>query len=774
MEATETKQSLSIEKIILPVTGMSCAGCAVSIESMLKVQKGVFAVRVNLSDNTVLIEYDPAQITLPELRDVVRSIGYDLVLPDEQAQLEAIKSFRKKELRTKLLVGIGCSVPLVILSMFIPPFPASPWIQLFLAIPVVFYTGQEFFRNSWKQLRHKTANMDVLVALGTGSAFLLSLAVTIFPSFFAQLGTGVHVYYEAAAVVITLVLLGRYLEENAKERTTDAIRRLIELQPQFALVERDGQWVTVPLQAVHPGDRVLVRQGEKIPVDGAVLEGQAAVDESMLTGEPLPVNKAPGDPVFSGTIVQDGTLIIRAEQVGEKTLLSQIIHFVKQAQAQKPPIQRLVDRIAAVFVPVVVGIALLTFIIWLIWGPSPSWLFAFTAAVSVLVIACPCALGLATPTALTVGIGKAAEYGILIKNIEAIEHIRTIDTIVFDKTGTITQGDPQVVDVLWLIDDPAQQQLLIQQIIAAEQRSTHPLAQAILHFFQPTHSPDGIAPAQLETIAGKGLRATFGNTIMLLGNEQLLRDAGVTLPSKVRQFVDSHRQQAHTLVFIVADTVIQCVLAIADPPKPEAAAVVQFLRSRGYQVILLTGDHQTAAEALARHIGFDQVIAEVSPLDKGTVIARLEAEGKRTLMVGDGINDAPALTKATIGAAMGTGTDVAIDAADIVIIRGNLEALPHFLAIAERTARTIKENLFWAFAYNVLAIPIAAGALYPFTGWLLNPMIAGAAMALSSVSVVTNSLRLRRFTPPTVLKPHQESVAAPPAPAPRDPQPLHQ
>ncbi|QOJ19055.1 MAG: copper-translocating P-type ATPase [Phycisphaeraceae bacterium] len=690
-------------------------------------------------------------------------------LGDDHSAHMNVGETEAKRLLTKMIVGAALSLPVLVIAMShgkIEAFNVAwiNWLQLALTTPVLFWCGWQFFRSAWKGLRHFSANMDTLVAMGTGAAYVYSLAATIWPSFFAGVTGGaagaggaahglhdaaaaaggahaVPVYFEAAAVIIVLILLGKYSEARATGRTTAAIKRLIGLQPKTARVLRDGVEGDVPIEAVVIGDRVLVRPGEKIPVDGTVENGRSAVDESMLTGESVPVEKDAGDSVFGATLNTTGALRLVATKVGADTALQQIVRLVQEAQGSKAPIARLADRISGVFVPIVIAIALTTFIVWWIVSPPDSRLsMALVTAVSVLIIACPCALGLATPTAIMVGTGRGAEKGILIKGGEALETAHKLTAIVLDKTGTITHGKPTVTDVIPAPGGTLDEHELLRLAASAEQHSEHPLAAAIVREAMAR----GLAltePIGFQALVGHGVEATVNGRAVLVGKAALLEQRGIQ--PALAEKAASLAAMGRTPMFIAVDGREAGIVAVADTVRPESKEAIATMHALGLRVVMMTGDNQRTAEAVASQVGVDLVFAEVLPKDKADKVKALQAEGHVVGMVGDGINDAPALAQADVGLAVGTGTDVAMESADITLMRGDLRAVPQAIALSHATMRTIRQNLFWAFIYNVVGIPVAAGVLFPFTGWLLSPIIASAAMAFSSVSVVLNSLRLR-------------------------------
>lgn len=723
-----------------PVTGMSCASCAVSTETIIKGQAGVINASVNFANSLVFVEYIPTVVTPLQLKSSVQSIGYDLVIEDSKEAKDALEELHLQNLlslKQKTIWSILLSIPLVVIGMFFMHIPYANYIMWALATPVVIFFGRQFFINAWKQARHRSANMDTLVALSTGIAYAFSVFNTLYPQFWNSRGLQTHVYFEAAAVVIAFILLGKLLEEKAKASTSSAIKKLIGLQAKTVTIVHPGAHIMeIPIEQVKVSDVVLVKPGEKIPVDGIVQTGESYVDESMISGEPVAVLKTKDSKVFAGTINQKGSFQFTAEKVGGETLLAHIIKMVQEAQGSKAPVQKLVDKIAGIFVPVVIGIAILAFIAWTIFGGANGVTQGLLALVTVLVIACPCALGLATPTAIMVGIGKGAAHGILIKDAEALELSHKVNAIVLDKTGTITEGKPQVTDVLWF-DESAENKNVLFSI---ERSSEHPLANAVTNYFEKATL---LELTNIESVTGAGISASLNNHKYYVGTSQLLEQNKMPLSNEVKQWSKQKREEAQTVVFFASQTNILAAIAIADKIKQTSPAAIKQFAALGIDVYMFTGDNPQTAAAVAKQIGITNFKAEVLPQDKAAFIKELQLKGKIVAMVGDGINDSQALAQADVSIAMAKGSDIAMDVAKMTLMTSDLSRIPAALKLSTRTVRTIRQNLFWAFIYNLIGIPIAAGVLYPFNGFLLNPMIAGAAMALSSVSVVTNSLRLK-------------------------------
>ncbi len=742
-----------LAKATLEVEGMTCASCVMRVEKALADLDGVDAVDVNLATERVTVTYNPEQTRFAEMARAVDAAGYKLIEPAEGEEARDIERRRRERevnlLRWKLLysaASAGVILVLSMLGMYIPGIKNLSDRNLFailfiLATPVQFGAGFNFYRGAYKAARHGTTDMNTLIAVGTSAAYAYSVVATFFPGFISSTGLKVAVYYDASATIIALILLGRYLEARAKGRTSEAIRRLLDLQARTARVVRDGGELEVSIEEVRVGDVVRVRPGEKIPLDGIVIEGRSAVDESMLTGESIPIEKGPGDEATGATVNGTGSFLFRVTRVGNDTVLAQIVRLVEEAQGSKAPIQRLADKVASIFVPVVIGISLVTFLAWLLAGPAPAFNFALLNLVAVLVIACPCALGLATPTAIMVGTGKGAELGILIKGGEVLERAGKLDVVVFDKTGTLTWGKPVVTDVLPLNGkEPGE---LLSLAASVESGSEHPLAASVLEAARAAGAElRGVE--DFRALPGKGVVAKLEGKELRLGNTALLEEGGLDL-SAVESRAEELSGQGKTVIYILYGGELQGLIAVADTVKPMAVEAVSELKQMGIEVAMISGDRRSTAEAIAREVGVDKVFAEVLPADKAAEVARLQSQGRVVAMVGDGINDAPALARADIGIAIGTGTDVALEASDITLISEDLTRVATAIRLSRKTLRTIKQNLFWAFIYNVIGIPIAAGALYPIWGVLLNPIYGAAAMAFSSVSVVTNSLRLRGY-----------------------------
>ena len=763
MEKTTTQDTF-------PILGMSCAACAARVDKTLNKQPGVCQASVNYAAATALVEYDPSQTSPEALQHAVQEAGYDLVIThDEHAADEVEEAHRKKyqSLKRRTTWAILLAIPIAVIGMGFMDRPWAGWSTWLLSTPVVFWLGRSFFVNAWKQLRHGSANMDTLVAGSTGVAYLFSVFNLFFPDFWLSRGITPHVYFESSSVIIAFILLGRLLEERAKGHTSQAIKKLMGLQPKtVTIVSLHSSLKEVPIEQIRVNDIIVVKPGERIAVDGVVTEGSSYVDESMLSGEPVPVSKQRDAKVYAGTINQKGSFRFRAEKVGTDTLLAKIIHLVQDAQGSKAPVQKLVDRVAAVFVPTIMGIALLSFILWMMLDSSEGFTHGLLALVTVLIIACPCALGLATPTAIMVGIGKGAERGILIKDAESLETAKRVNVVVLDKTGTVTEGHPVVQHVLWA-DDEAKAYAPV--LLALEKMSEHPLAEAILgneelnlneelrmkneefaafneHSSFPREA--GILHSSFkkvdgfESVTGQGVKGSYNGISYYAGNRRLMQ--GRRISSALQENASAWEAEGQTIVWFANETEVLAVIAIADRIKPSSVHAIRTLQAEGVEVHLLTGDNEATAKVIARQAGITKYKAGVLPQDKAAYIGQLQKEGKVVAMVGDGINDSAALAQADLSIAMGSGSDIAMDVAKMTLISSDLRKIPEALQLSRLTVRTIRQNLFWAFIYNLIGVPIAAGVLYPVCGFLLNPMIGGAAMAFSSVSVVTNSLRLRR------------------------------
>ena len=733
----------------LPIKGIQCASCVQKIEKALLQTRGITKASVNLATDRAKVEYLPTEANLGDIKRAIESTGYEVLelsLSDEGLDPEkAIREREYKKLKTKFMAGLILGLIVFLGSSrhwfpWIPGIFGNFYVLWALATPVQFVIGWQFYKGAWGAFKHRSADMNTLIAVGTSAAYLYSVTATLFPSFFESGGIEPHVYFETSALIIVLILFGRLLEARAKGQTSDAIKKLMGLQPKTARVIRDGKEVDIPVEEVLVGDIITVRPGEKIPADGIIQEGKSAVDESMITGESIPVKKGPGIEVIGATINKTGSFKFQATKVGKDTALAQIIKLVQDAQGSKAPIQRLADVISGYFVPIVISIAIATFVIWFSFGPFPSLTFALLNFVAVMIIACPCALGLATPTAVMVGTGKGAENGILIRGGESLETAHKLDTIVFDKTGTLTKGEPEITDVITV--NGFSEEEILKYAACAEKNSEHPLAEAILKRAEEKEIKL-IDPEQFNAIEGHGIEASIDGKEILLGNAKLMRDRQIGIESLERK-AEEIAQDGKTPIYISLTGKAAGLIGVADMLKENSVHAVAKLRNMGLKVVMLTGDNRRTAEAIAKKAGIDDVIPEVLPEDKVHEVKALQSGGRRVAMVGDGINDAPALAQADIGIAIGSGTDVAMEASDITLIKGDLLGVVTAIELSKKTIRIIKQNLFWAFFYNTAGIPIAAGVLYPFFGILLNPIFASMAMAFSSVSVVSNSLRLRR------------------------------
>lgn len=729
-------------KKTIPVLQMTCASCAISTESIVKFLPGIVSSQVNYATATLTVEYIPSLVTVNQMRQAVQSIGYDLFIEEGNENSETLEELHQKKynlLKKKTIGAVFLTLPLVIIAMFFMDIPYANYIMWVLSTPVILGFGKDFFINAWKQTKHGSANMDTLVALSTGVAYIFSVFNTLFPDYWHSKGLHAHVYFESAAVVIAFILLGKLLEENAKGNTSSAIKKLIGLQPKTVnILDTEQNQIALPIEQVEVGMTIIVKPGDKVAVDGIVTQGSSFVDESMLSGEPLAVKKEVNDKVFSGTINQKGSFQFKAEKIGSDTMLAQIIKMVQEAQGSKAPVQKLVDKIAGIFVPIVIGIAILSLISWVILGGENGFTQGILALVTVLVIACPCALGLATPTAIMVGVGKGAEQGILIKDAESLELAKKVDAIILDKTGTITYGKPTITNSKWLDENDILKQILL----SIEKQSEHPLAEAVVNYLKDINT---VHIHHIESLTGKGVRANYKDINYLVGNQKLLTENQILIDNSLKEQADKWLHEAKTVIWFADDKKALAVLAIADEIKETSIEAIKELQKMGIEVHMLTGDNYNTAKAIAEKTGISSFKGEVLPKDKADFVKELQAKGKIVAMVGDGINDSTALAQANVSIAMGKGSDIAIDVAKMTIISSDLMKISTAIKLSKSTVNTIKQNLFWAFIYNVVGIPIAAGILYPINGFLLNPMIAGAAMALSSISVVGNSLRLKYF-----------------------------
>lgn len=725
-----------------PVIGMTCAACAASVESILQSEPGVLKAGVNFATQTVQIEFIPS-ITEPiSLKQALQGVGYDMMVDESDDAKKFLEEEHRKRyinLKNRTWWSVGLSVPLVIIGMFFMNMPYANYIMWVLSTPIVLWLGRNFFINAYKQVKHRSANMDTLVALSTGIAYIFSVFNTLVPQFWHSRGLHPHVYFEAAGVVIAFILIGKLLEERAKANTSSAIKKLMGLQPSVVtVVQENGHTIEIAISKVSVGDVLLVKPGEKIPVDGKVKDGNSYVDESMISGEPVPVSKQVNDELYAGTINQKGSFQMSASKIGGDTLLAGIIKMVQEAQGSKAPVQKLVDKIASIFVPIVVALSLITFVTWWVLGSENGITHGLLAMVTVLVIACPCALGLATPTAIMVGVGKGAENGILIKDAESLEQAHKLNAVILDKTGTITEGKPSVANSFWFAGESAE---LKNILFSIEKASEHPLAEAVTAYLQKDVSLVKIQ--NIESITGKGITAMYNNEKYWVGNSKLATDNKATLSVQQKSMISEWAEAANTVVLFGKEGKLLAMLSIADKIKESSAAAIRQLREMNVDVYMLTGDNRQTAAAVARETGISQYKAEVMPNDKYEFVKQLQQQGKIVGMVGDGINDSQALAQADVSIAMGKGSDIAMDVARMTLISNDLVKIPAAIKLSRKTVAAIRQNLFWAFIYNIIGIPLAAGILYPVNGFLLNPMIAGAAMALSSVSVVSNSLRLQ-------------------------------
>ena len=723
-----------------PVLGMSCASCAARVDKTLNGLPGVYQATVNYATAVAQVEYNPEICSDATLQSAVQDAGYDLLVDtgeDAADKAEEIRLTRYRKIKRRTVAALLLSLPVMVISMFFEDISSLKYVLWILATPVVFGLGREFYINAWRQLKHGTSNMDTLVAVSTGIAYTFSVFNLLFPDFWFSRGIEPHIYFEAASVIIAFILLGRLLEERAKQNTSSAIKKLIGLQPKTVIIIVDSDERTVPITAVQKGDTILVKPGERIAVDGMVVTGESYVDESMLNGEPVPMHKQSGEKVFAGTINQKGTFRFIADKIGSDTMLAQIIRMVQDAQGSKAPVQKLVDRIARFFVPAIISISIIAFVAWIFLAPTNGFTNGLLAMVTVLIIACPCALGLATPTAIMVGIGKGAEKGILIKDAQSLEIAQKIDTIILDKTGTITAGHPVVVESLWENGFEHSQKILY----SLEKLSEHPLSDAVVNTLQ---NEKEISIDKFENVPGKGVKGVVGSQTYYAGSLSLLNDNHITIASHLQELANKWTQEAKTLVWFADSTQAIAAIALTDEIKQTSAQAISQLQEMGVEVHMLTGDNAISAQAISRKVGINHYKAGVLPNEKAQFIKELQANGKKVGMVGDGINDSAALAQANLSIAMGQGSDIAVDTAMATILSSDLLKIPETIRLSQLTIKTIYQNLFWAFIYNLIGIPIAAGIFYSVNGFLLNPMWASAAMAFSSVSVVLNSLRLKR------------------------------
>lgn len=723
-----------------PVLGMSCASCAARVDKTLNGLPGVYQATVNYATAVAQVEYNPKVCSDATLQSAVQDAGYDLLVDtgvDVADKAEEIRLTRYRKIKRRTVAALLLSLPIMVISMFFEDISSLKYVLWILATPVVFGLGREFYINAWRQLKHGTSNMDTLVAVSTGIAYTFSVFNLLFPDFWLSRGIEPHIYFEAASVIIAFILLGRLLEERAKQNTSTAIKKLIRLQPKTVTIIVDSDERTVPITAVQKGDTILVKPGERIAVDGMVVTGESYVDESMLNGEPVPLHKQSGEKVFAGTINQKGTFRFIADKIGSDTMLAQIIRMVQDAQGSKAPVQKLVDRIARFFVPAIISISIIAFVAWIFLAPTNGFTNGLLAMVTVLIIACPCVLGLATPTAIMVGIGKGAEKGILIKDAQSLEIAQKIDTIILDKTGTITAGHPIVVESLWENGFEHSRKILY----SLEKLSEHPLSDAVVNTLQ---NEKEISIDKFENVPGKGVKGIVGSQTYYVGNLSLLNDNHITIASHLQELANKWTQEAKTLVWFADSTQAIAAIALTDEIKQTSAQAISQLQKMGVEVYMLTGDNAISAQAISRKVGINHYKAGVLPNEKAQFIKELQANGKKVGMVGDGINDSAALAQADLSIAMGQGSDIAVDTAMATILSSDLLKIPETIRLSQLTIKTIYQNLFWAFIYNLIGIPIAAGIFYSVNGFLLNPMWASAAMAFSSVSMVLNSLRLKR------------------------------
>ena len=736
----KTVYAMKTIKKSFPVVGMSCAGCSARVDKTLNKQPGIISASVNLAAAMATVEYNPEECTPEQLKEAVKKIGFDLIIEEKketQKDMDEVRKSHYRSLKMRTLLAVVLSVPVSVIAMFFHDVPYALQIMAVLSAIVVFGLGNSFFVNAWKLLIKGGANMDTLVALSTGISYFFSLFNMVFPEYLLRHGITPHVYFEAASMIVAFILLGRTLEDRAKGNTADAIKKLMGLRPKKVTVMINGTEMETEIDRLMVGDTVVVKPGERIAVDGTVVTGESYVDESMLSGEPVAVLKEKGSKVFAGTINHKGSFRFVAEKVGSETVLAQIIKMVQEAQGSKAPVQKLVDRVAGIFVPVIISVALLSFVLWVTFDAESGLTHGFLAAVTVLVVACPCALGLATPTAIMVGIGKGAEMGILIKDADSLEIARKVDTVVLDKTGTITEGTPVATDWVWTDESEELKSVLC----GLEKHSEHPLAMAVVNGLEV----EAAEITGFESITGMGVKGFHGGRTYIAGNRRLILSCGIVVPAEMEEKASLLSSQGKTVIWFADNERVLCLCAIADKMKDTSSGAIDRLHNMGIKVVMLTGDADASARYMAELSRVDEYKAEVTPQQKAEFVRSLRSQGNIVAMAGDGINDSAALAEADLSIAMGKGSDIAMDVAKVTIISSNLEKIADTISLSRHTVRTIRQNLFWAFIYNIIGVPVAAGALYPINGFLLNPMIASAAMAMSSVSVVTNSLRLKRF-----------------------------
>ncbi len=738
---------MAITSITLHIRGMHCASCAVTIDKVIKNLKGVSEVSVNYANEQALITFDTDQTSEQEINKAIEKLGYSASMQDYKKELQDLEQQKQmREFKLKLVVSIVCSSLLMIISMvpFVPDWLHNKWLLLALATPVQFWVGARYYRSAWMALKNSSANMDTLIALGTSVAYFYSVFVVLFESMLQRAGIPPYVYFEASSTIITFIFLGKFLEIRAKQRTSSAIKKLMNLQPKIALVQRDGQWVKTPVEEVKVDDIILIKPGEQIPVDGVIIKGSSTMDESMVTGESMPVFKKERAEVIGGTISTTGSFEMRATKVGAQTTLAKIIVLVQQAQASKAPVQNVVDKISGIFVPVVIVLSVLSFIIWFMFGPQPAFLHALVSMVTVLIISCPCALGLATPTSIMVGIGRGAQEGMLIKGAQILQQAGNINVMIFDKTGTITKGQQEVKDLELAKESGFTKEYILSLIAAVEELSGHPVSIAVSTYIRDKQKIKSHVSEvkNLENISGLGIQANIDNHMVLIGSRKLMEQKNITLTDAATKCALDWSKEARTVSFVAFDNKLVAFFCVADSLRDGVGDTIILLKKMGVEPIMITGDNPISAKAVADSVGITKFFAQVLPEDKEKYVRDQMRNGRIVAMVGDGVNDAPALAAADVGIAMGGGTDVAIETADVVLLHSDIRLVAQVVTLSRATMRNIKQNLAWAFGYNILLIPVAMGILYPLFGITINPMIAGAAMTFSSLSVVFNALRL--------------------------------